>query len=1570
MKWQLKDVPYVEDRDCIKLSSHGPGKLSMHIIINNWYFDKCSDVHNSNNKSFWMTIRNNYVPERLWHFVKIYKEKIKEIPHDSEINTPLIIYNKKKDTSETIDTSVYSSFRQFRLIWNTKLGKDRYLELDPSTGLQARFPKHHDDHDMSNELQQLRLFEGSMITMTANCKPLPDWITPNANPNQQNAIKNMVDINDSQKEQLINAVHAIYGTVFRVNRNQSTSKNSVYLDPIVKPYNCPICGENHSSNNARASISARGNMYIKCFASNKIKFIGKETTYIDSDADDNDEASDDDNNIGESFCGFDLESGKFIGHIPGMIVDPNDNNTITADGNNKLDENLQQNGLQRVPAHPIINSIINNDVHTTHVHNGLTLGATNHIANDPIYKLKAINTTSNVAPKVNEGQIIPPSSTTTIVSFLNGNTKFIGGNEYIVKEVYDSYERYRCGQGTKYSIAGGVFGRTLTSLGHFIEKKRIKGIKGDPVSYVTLKRSDPITNTNPVEALNAIHKTVTTPAVSALNILRNNKTVMPDTTIQPTLPAEPSGRFNSSVNSIERPLNPHEDILNFRDEYLTQDPTAETDQDNLWLCFQDYCKKHHINLIRFKKGRLIGFFKKWLLKHGADGIAQGINNFVLKGWKCKIDKEAMLNSEEEKPYRRIWEYNTAPYQIGWHNGKDSERYSKTMTPKWRKIDVHVRNDKDIKTIDQLIEMTKLFEEQLPDRIKEIKMRQFELAVFPRDPTLDQEHNKVIKECDNLKSLVVNSLLQEIIVKDSPEHLVFMNRINELENEALRIKTEALRINEEESLRLQESIKDDLATLRKAASWCIAVRSTFASGKTKNLKPFFEPFPDMKILIVLPRKTLTDEFMKEYRTLGFEIYTDTVKGPICGNRIIVCFPSIPRIVGDFDLLVLDEFKSILDLQHTLVKRNKSTGKYSGNQSNCYRTLRDLVANTKRVYVADALLTNAHVLEIAEMRKHSDNFDDRVTVYQNLNRLHQGKTVFRVNNQNLVAHEIIKCLRRGMRVTLADNSKTFAEYMNKKIIESDLNITTKHISAEQRAIDTLDVILKDIRFISYTPTILSGNSYTEAVDVVFGNFITGSCDQADALQMLMRCRNVTSENYYICVTKSPNKTPIPDYIPATTEAISNYLVEISKSTRLKNTMKNWPVEYLIPINLCGRDRVNDCVVASDPCWISYVNYMKQCVIAEREYEFRMFLYMRDCGFAYGGNIYAKTEDKEPIADIKAGKSKFKKERSIADTVAKSKCTDLTTAEYIELNKKTIKSKEEKNRCYKYRTKRYYKVDNLPIWFIKAIKYKSKMYSSMLKYLVVNGIIDQKQRYNLMYHIRNNTKTNDKTTTETETLTANIINSTVNDIYDAFYDIHHTWTRQDLRLCEHALNILKVVGAETFIRDIHMFEVRSNEFDISHYKDYIVQNEKELRQLVNDHKISIENLGSKITNNAFGIKFAASPTGSYNIINKWILNQHNCVWPFNKDPTDREELRILVPEPSGRFNSPTVSDKVTSWIKTKVPSIDIVRGPPIGTSMSINKVLSPVTPMTKVTPVIVQTRNPAHPIYINNIKLAAVQ
>lgn len=88
----------------------------------------------------------------------------------------------------------------------------------------------------------------------------------------------------------------------------------------------------------------------------------------------------------------------------------------------------------------------------------------------------------------------PPNVTTTMVSFLQCNIKYIGGKAYLLQEISDTYNDYRGNFGVKYNLQ---FPNTLTAAftkhGNIITHKRINGSKHQVITTTNPTKIQPIT---------------------------------------------------------------------------------------------------------------------------------------------------------------------------------------------------------------------------------------------------------------------------------------------------------------------------------------------------------------------------------------------------------------------------------------------------------------------------------------------------------------------------------------------------------------------------------------------------------------------------------------------------------------------------------------------------------------------------------------------------------------------------------------------------------------------------------------------------------------------------------------------------------------------------------------------------------------------------------------------------------------------------------------------------------------------------------------------------------------------
>ena len=272
----------------------------------------------------------------------------------------------------------------------------------------------------------------------------------------------------------------------------------------------------------------------------------------------------------------------------------------------------------------------------------------------------------------------------------------------------------------------------------------------------------------------------------------------------------------------------------------------------------------------------------------------------------------------------------------------------------------------------------------------------------------------------------------------------------------------------------------------------------------------------------------------------------------------------------------------------------------------------------------------------------------------------------------------------------------------------------------------------------------------------------------------------------------------------------------------------------------------------------------------------------------------------------RKEFKKENRKIELTLQAEAEIITKAEFNKLEKKINKTKDEVRMMKKYKMMKCFNISNTPKWFVKAVDQKYEKNRNIKRFQEMNGVVDQRKRYQLMGEIGN------KFVNPNDDPGDSITN------YDTIKYITETNKAKINNICWHALNILKLIGAEEFIREIPIFNVNSQEFTIKHINDYIKQNDKQIRELTNEYKIeyNIDNnksqlqiikFISKIINKAFGIKIDINPTG-YVVDNMWIINNKN-IWPYNNSDSDEELQEYHIP----------VGVDILEWTMSKILQIN---------------------------------------------------
>jgi len=205
-------------KDFLIFTSHGSEKKSYHIIIDNYCHitnDECKEVYN-------------------------------------------LVYEKYK--TKYLDSAVYNSLQNFRILWSHKDGSDRTKVFNERFVFQNKEYYHHIDTE--EKLKNLELLKKSLVSETSDCIILPNLIKKQNNFIQENlnydldSVKTILDSFDNN--------HSILKT-----------ENNLIVLKHERSYFCKVCNVIHDSENPYLTINASGDIYFHCRRSGGKIIIGK-----------------------------------------------------------------------------------------------------------------------------------------------------------------------------------------------------------------------------------------------------------------------------------------------------------------------------------------------------------------------------------------------------------------------------------------------------------------------------------------------------------------------------------------------------------------------------------------------------------------------------------------------------------------------------------------------------------------------------------------------------------------------------------------------------------------------------------------------------------------------------------------------------------------------------------------------------------------------------------------------------------------------------------------------------------------------------------------------------------------------------------------------------------------------------------------------------------------------------------------------------------------------------------------------------------------------------------------------
>jgi len=205
-------------KDILIFTSHGEEKKSYHIIIDNYCHvsnDECKEIYN-------------------------------------------LVFAKVK--TKYLDSAVYNSIQNFRILWSHKDGTSRTKIFN------ERFIFCKKEYlcviDVEEKLKNLELLKKSLISETSDCSVLPALVQ------KQNTF---------QSENLNFDLDQVRSILQDFDNSHSIAKNENNLITLKhdRSYHCKVCNATHDSENPYLTINNSGDIYFHCRRSGGKIFMGK-----------------------------------------------------------------------------------------------------------------------------------------------------------------------------------------------------------------------------------------------------------------------------------------------------------------------------------------------------------------------------------------------------------------------------------------------------------------------------------------------------------------------------------------------------------------------------------------------------------------------------------------------------------------------------------------------------------------------------------------------------------------------------------------------------------------------------------------------------------------------------------------------------------------------------------------------------------------------------------------------------------------------------------------------------------------------------------------------------------------------------------------------------------------------------------------------------------------------------------------------------------------------------------------------------------------------------------------------
>lgn len=314
---------------------------------------------------------------------------------------------------------------------------------------------------------------------------------------------------------------------------------------------------------------------------------------------------------------------------------------------------------------------------------------------------------------------------------------------------------------------------------------------------------------------------------------------------------------------------------------------------------------------------------------------------------------------------------------------------------------------------------------------------------------------------------------------------------------------------------------------------IAIQGPKGLGKSKAIRAGIAALPEKTSAVQITFRRSLAWSANELLGAGATLYSSLPKGAISARqhpRLTIVVNSISRVSGVYDVVVIDELVSVIDmLASTLLNAR--------NRVDAAHTLACLIGAARTVVVADAMLDATALDFVLLCRRLNSDYSRRgppaaaeLQVHDYIQRVH-GDYVYYAHAAVETWMEVLNnALAAGRRVVVPCMTKAMANRLAS--IYSDRYATmcyTADVDPERLHAHMADIHTYWARaqLLIYSPVVSAGVSFElRHFDLVCFYGYVGLGSVRSAVQMIARVRDVADKTVHVFIGRAGHFSPLPD------------------------------------------------------------------------------------------------------------------------------------------------------------------------------------------------------------------------------------------------------------------------------------------------------------------------------------------------------------------------------------------------------------------------------------------------------------